>query len=106
MPFRDAGPLQEPTLCSQIEQVTRFAETDTPEPELVPRGHALGVVRVAGLAAPCGVCWLFIRHVALRLSRVRCPPGRLRGSRDGVDDRTSSSSFAISGESYFGASIA
>ena len=36
--FLDAGPLQEPELCSQIEQVTRLAATETPDPLLVPRG--------------------------------------------------------------------
>ena len=36
--FRDAGPLQDAELCSQIEQVTRLAATETPEPLLVPRG--------------------------------------------------------------------
>jgi hypothetical protein len=38
MLFLDAGPLQEADVCSQIEQVDRLAETDTPEPLLVPRG--------------------------------------------------------------------
>ena len=38
MLFLDAGPLQEADDCSQMEQVDRFAETDTPEPLLVPRG--------------------------------------------------------------------
>ena len=36
--LRDAGPLHEAEPCSQIEHATRFADTDTPEPELVPRG--------------------------------------------------------------------
>ena len=34
----EAGPLQEPPVCSQIEQCERFAATDAPEPELDPRG--------------------------------------------------------------------
>src|ERR1700704_6234875 len=38
MLWRDAGPLQEADPCSQIEQVARFAATETPEPLLVPRG--------------------------------------------------------------------
>jgi hypothetical protein len=37
-PFLDAGPLHDAEVCSQTEHVTRFAATDTPEPELVPRG--------------------------------------------------------------------
>src|SRR5882724_2869202 len=36
--FRDAGPLQDAEVCSQIEHVARFAATETPEPLLVPRG--------------------------------------------------------------------
>src|SRR5690606_316893 len=36
--LRDAGPLHDAEPCSQIEHATRFALTDTPEPELVPRG--------------------------------------------------------------------
>jgi hypothetical protein len=36
--FREAGPLHDAKLCSQIEQVDRFADTETPEPLLVPRG--------------------------------------------------------------------
>ena len=35
--LRDAGPLHEALPCSQMEQATRFADTDTPEPALVPR---------------------------------------------------------------------
>ena len=31
-------PLHEAEVCSQIEQVARFAATETPEPLLVPRG--------------------------------------------------------------------
>ena len=38
-PLREAGPLQEPPVCSQKAQVTRFAATATPEPELEPRGE-------------------------------------------------------------------
>src|SRR6478609_2188748 len=38
MPLRDAGPLHEATVCSQIEHIARLADTDTPEPLLVPRG--------------------------------------------------------------------
>src|SRR5688500_518928 len=38
MPLRDAGPLQDATVCSQIEHIARLAETETPEPLLVPRG--------------------------------------------------------------------
>src|SRR5438034_8302986 len=36
--FLEAGPLHEAEVCSQIEQVTKLAATDTPEPLLVPRG--------------------------------------------------------------------
>ena len=35
--LREAGPLHEALPCSQIEQETRLAETETPDPELVPR---------------------------------------------------------------------
>ncbi len=35
--LREAGPLHEALPCSQIEHDTMLAETDTPEPELVPR---------------------------------------------------------------------
>src|SRR5690349_16301210 len=38
MLFLDAGPLQDAEVCSQIEQVARLADTDTPEPLLVPLG--------------------------------------------------------------------
>jgi hypothetical protein len=38
MLFLDAGPLQDADDCSQIEQVDMLAETETPEPLLVPRG--------------------------------------------------------------------
>src|SRR5215813_4314839 len=38
MLFREAGPLQDAEPCSQIEHVTRFAATETPDPLLVPRG--------------------------------------------------------------------
>ena len=38
MLFRDAGPLHDADDCSQIEHVDRFAETETPDPLLVPRG--------------------------------------------------------------------
>src|SRR3954470_21053607 len=37
-PFLDAGPLQDAEVCSQTPQLTRFADTATPEPLLVPRG--------------------------------------------------------------------
>src|SRR5437667_6392809 len=36
--FLDAGPLHDAEVCSQIEQVARLADTETPEPLLVPRG--------------------------------------------------------------------
>src|SRR6185369_1323954 len=38
MLFLEAGPLHDADDCSQIEQVERLAETETPEPLLVPRG--------------------------------------------------------------------
>src|SRR5450756_230772 len=38
IPFREAGPLQEADVCSEMPQVARFAETDTPDPLLVQRG--------------------------------------------------------------------
>src|SRR5678816_2727561 len=38
MLFLEAGPLQDAEPCSHTEHVTRFAETETPEPPLVPRG--------------------------------------------------------------------
>src|SRR5690606_30121465 len=38
MLLREAGPLHEANPCSQIEQVARFAATETPDPLLVPRG--------------------------------------------------------------------
>ena len=38
MLFRDAGPLHDAEPCSHIEHVTKFAETETPDPPLVPRG--------------------------------------------------------------------
>src|SRR4051812_43832493 len=37
-PLREAGPLHDAEVCSQMPQVTRFADTETPEPLLVPRG--------------------------------------------------------------------
>lgn len=37
MLLREAGPLHEALPCSQIEQETMLAETETPDPELVPR---------------------------------------------------------------------
>src|SRR5580693_6953790 len=36
--LRDAGPLHDATVCSQTPQVARFAETETPDPLLVPGG--------------------------------------------------------------------
>src|SRR5262245_9595288 len=38
MLFLEAGPLHEAEDCSQIEHVARFADTETPDPLLVPRG--------------------------------------------------------------------
>src|SRR2546422_10683122 len=38
MPFRDAGPWHDATVCSQMPMVTRFAETETADPLLEPRG--------------------------------------------------------------------
>src|SRR5690348_13302061 len=38
MPLREAGPLHEPPVCSQMPQLARLAETATPDPELEPRG--------------------------------------------------------------------
>ena len=35
--FRDAGPLQDAEVCSQMEQVARFAATETPDPLLATR---------------------------------------------------------------------
>src|SRR5262245_44619397 len=37
-PFLEAGPLQDAEVCSQIPQVARLADTETPDPLLVPRG--------------------------------------------------------------------
>src|SRR6185295_15449077 len=37
-PLREAGPLHDADVCSQIPHMTRFADTETPEPLLVPRG--------------------------------------------------------------------
>src|SRR4051794_38782347 len=36
--FLEAGPLHDADVCSQMPHVDRFAETETPEPLLVPRG--------------------------------------------------------------------
>ena len=38
MLLRDAGPLHDAHVCSQIPHVAKLAATDTPEPLLVPRG--------------------------------------------------------------------
>src|SRR5258708_1902695 len=38
MSFLDAGPLHDAEVCSQMPQVARLADTETPEPLLVPRG--------------------------------------------------------------------
>jgi len=34
MPFREAGPLHEPPVCSQKEHAAKFALIATPDPEL------------------------------------------------------------------------
>src|SRR3977135_3577589 len=36
--FLDAGPLHDATVCSQMPQVDMLADTETPDPLLVPRG--------------------------------------------------------------------
>ena len=38
MLLREAGPLQDANVCSQMEQVAKLAATETPDPPLVPRG--------------------------------------------------------------------
>jgi hypothetical protein len=38
MPLREAGPLQEPPVCSQNEHAAKLALIATPDPELDPRG--------------------------------------------------------------------
>src|SRR5436190_13866047 len=38
MLFLEAGPLHDADVCSQMPQVERLADTETPEPLLVPRG--------------------------------------------------------------------
>ena len=50
--FRDAGPLHEAQLCSQIEQATRLAATDVARSTAGAARHSFGVVGIAGLAAP------------------------------------------------------
>src|SRR5690349_15078799 len=37
MPLREAGPLHEPPVCSQIEHAAKLIDTATPDPELDPR---------------------------------------------------------------------
>src|SRR5262245_17665634 len=37
-PFREAGPMHDAVVCSQMPMVTRFDPTETPDPLLVPRG--------------------------------------------------------------------
>ncbi len=85
MLFRDAGPLQEAEPCSQMEQVARFADTETPEPLLVPRGTAR-CHRDCRPARPTVRIAVVVWHYA-----VACPP-RWPGSADvarggnGIDD--------------------
>ncbi len=77
MPFLDAGPWQDATVCSQMATVTRLAATATPDRELDPRGT---------------------RSVSYGLQAwpdqllMACPPGhevrpRLRPARRGRRDR-------------------
>ena len=106
--LRDAGPLHEADPCSQIEHATMFADTDTPEPELVPRGTRSVSYGLHGLAAPCR-----IRVVAVRQPRARLAAGPSAKPKPVSWRRPSPKMIAplarrsaMSGESFGGTSIA